>query len=139
MTRASTKPSKPVRPYEQLQKAGIQAARLDEIVRQRDPALKQVVEQLARGEVPEAIQNLDSQGRVHEIPDREERLREIAREYAKSAARTLVVSPDNQSRMEINQIIHSEMQDRGEVDQNEHRIRVFVCAPGYHRCGPAVG
>ncbi len=113
-------------PYQQLQEAGIQTARLDEIVRQKDPALKEVVEQLSRGQVREAIQNLDSQGRVHEIADRDERLKEIAREYAKQPEGTLVVSPDNQSRMEINQIIHREMQTRGQVDHSEHGMRVLV-------------
>ena len=44
------------RPYHQLQQAGMQTARLDEIVRQRDPALKEAVEQLARGDVREAIE-----------------------------------------------------------------------------------
>jgi hypothetical protein len=43
---------------------------------------------------------------VHEIADRDERLKEIAREYAKQPEGMLVVSPDNQSRMEINQTIH---------------------------------
>src|SRR5437879_11300936 len=37
-------------PYEQLQEAGIQTARLDEIIRQKDPALKEVVEHLSRGD-----------------------------------------------------------------------------------------
>ena len=113
-------------PYQQLQDAGIQTARLDEIVRQRDPALKEVVEQLSRGQVREAIQNLDSQGRVHEIVDRDERLRAIAAEYVKQPQGTLVVSPDNQSRMEINQIVHREMQTRGQVDQSEQRLKVLV-------------
>src|SRR5207237_568026 len=88
-------------PYQQLQEAGIQTARLDEIVRQKDPALKEVVEQLSLGNVREAIEKLDVHGRVHEIPDRGERLKEIAREYSKQPEGTLVVSPDNQSRMEI--------------------------------------
>ena len=44
------------RPYQQLQEAGIETVRLDDIVRQQDPALKQVVEQLSRGEVRGAIQ-----------------------------------------------------------------------------------
>ncbi|MFZ0335925.1 MAG: MobF family relaxase [Candidatus Acidiferrales bacterium] len=114
------------RPYQQLQEAGIETARLDEIVRQKDPALKEVVDQLSRGEVREAIQKLDVQGRVHEIVDRDERLNEIAREYAKQPEGTLVVSPDNQSRMEINQTIHREMQTRGQVDHGEHRTRVLV-------------
>jgi conjugative relaxase-like TrwC/TraI family protein len=113
-------------PYQQLQEAGIQTARLDEIVRQKDPALKEVVEHLSRGQVREAIEKLDTQGRVHEIVDRDERLREIAREYAKQPEGTLVVSPDNQSRMEINQMIHAEMQKAGHVDHSEHPMRVLI-------------
>ena len=113
-------------PFQQLQEAGIQTARLDEIVRQKDPALKEVVEQLSRGNVREAIERLDTQGRVHVILDRDERLKKIAREYAKQPEGTLVVSPDNQSRMEINQIIHREMQTRGKVDYGEQRVGVLV-------------
>ena len=45
----------------------MQTARLHEIVRQKDPELKEAVEQLARGDVHGAIANLDQQGRVHEI------------------------------------------------------------------------
>ena len=41
------------RPYQQLQDAGMETVRLDDIVRQHDPALKAVVEQLSRGEVHE--------------------------------------------------------------------------------------
>ena len=37
------------RPYAQLQEAGMRTAHLDKVIRQNDPALKQVVEQLARG------------------------------------------------------------------------------------------
>jgi len=113
-------------PYQQLQEAGIQTARLGEIMRQKDSALKEVVEQLSRGDVKGAIEKLDAQGRMHEIVDRDERLREIAGEYAKQPEGTLVVSPDNQSRVEINQIIHREMQTRGQVDQSEHPMRVLV-------------
>ena len=40
------------RPYAQLQDAGLRTAHLDEIIRQKDPALKEVVEQLARGGGP---------------------------------------------------------------------------------------
>ena len=63
------------RPYQQLQEAGMQTARLHEIVRQKEPELKEAVEQLARGDVHGAVANLDQQGRVHEIvsPRREAR------------------------------------------------------------------
>ena len=114
------------RPYQQLQEAGIATVRLDEIVRQKDPALKDVVEHLLRGNVREAIERLDAQGRVHEIPDRNERLKEIANEYATKPEGTLVVSPDNQSRREINEAIHRTMQSAGQVETKEHKQRVLV-------------
>jgi ATP-dependent exoDNAse (exonuclease V) alpha subunit len=114
------------RPFAQLQEAGMVTVRLDEIVRQKDPELKSVVEQLGRGDVQEAIQNLDRQGRVHEIRDHGERIVAIANEYANSPERTLVVSPDNRSRMEVNGRIHAELQDRGIVSNVEHHVRTLV-------------
>jgi len=114
------------RPFAQLQDAGMKTVRLQEIVRQKDPELKQVVEQLARGHVRDAIQNLDQQGRIHEIPGHEERISAIAKEYARSPENTLVVSPDNRSRMEINERIHAELQGKGAVRGEEHPIRTLV-------------
>jgi conjugative relaxase-like TrwC/TraI family protein len=113
-------------PYQQLQEAGIQTARLDEIVRQKDPALKEVVEHLSCGQVREAMEKLDEQGRIREIVDPNERFQEIAKAYARQPEGTLVVSPDNQSRTEINQVIHREMQARGQVDHREERLKVLV-------------
>ena len=84
------------------------------------------MEQLARGNVREAINSLDQQGRVHEIRGHDERLSVIAKEYAKSPGDTLVVSPDNRSRMEINERIHTELQGKGRVSGEEHPIRTLV-------------
>jgi conjugative relaxase-like TrwC/TraI family protein len=114
------------RPFAQLQDAGMKTVKLDEIVRQKNPELKQVVEQLARGEVREAVQGLERQGRVHEIAERENRITAIAKEYAKSPEGTLVVSPDNRSRVEINLAIRAEMQERGSVSKEEHPIAALV-------------
>lgn len=63
---------------------------------------------------------------MHEITDRDERLKTIAHEYAAHPEGTLVVSPDNRSRQEINQIIHREMQARGHVARNEQGMKVLV-------------
>src|SRR3989441_1282949 len=114
------------RPYHQPQEAGIATTRLDEIVRQKDPALRDVVEKLSRGQVKEAMEKLDAQGRVHEIFDSDERMATIAYEYVKQPEGTLVVSPDNQSRMEINQTIHYAMQDAGKMSYREHEMTVLV-------------
>jgi ATP-dependent exoDNAse (exonuclease V) alpha subunit len=114
------------RPFQQLQEAGMHTAHLDEIIRQKDPALRQAVEQLAHGEVREAIDNLARQGRVREIPNREDRLEAVAKAYAERPDNTLVVSPDNRSRQEINERIHRELQSSGRVEQQEHRLTVLV-------------
>jgi conjugative relaxase-like TrwC/TraI family protein len=114
------------RPFAQLQEAGMKTVKLEEIVRQKDPELKRVVEQLARGEVGEAIQGLNDQGRVHELKDPSGRIEAIAREYVRSPESTLVVSPDNRSRTEINQAIHAGMQERGLVEREEHSLRTLV-------------
>ena len=114
------------KPYQQLQDAGIRTARLDEILRQKDPTLKQVVEHLSRGDIHSAMEQLNAQGRVHELTDRDERLAEIAHEYAKEPEGTLVVSPDNQSRKEINDAIHHAMQTAGRVKPEEHVVRVLM-------------
>ncbi len=114
------------RPYHQLQEAGVRTAHLHEIVRQRDPELKAVVEQLLRGDVQSAVERLDHQGRVHEVGPREERLAAIANEYVKDPQATLVVSPDNQSRQELNDVIHQAMQREGHVGRDEHRTPVLA-------------
>ncbi len=114
------------KPFAQLQEAGMKTVSLDQIVRQKDPELRNVVEQLARGEVGAAVKNLDNQGRVHEFRDREQRINAIAKEYAKSPENTLVVSPDNRSRAEINGRIHAELQGRGVVGREEHRVQTLV-------------
>jgi len=114
------------RPFAQLQQAGMKTVKLEQIVRQKDPELKQVVEQLARGEVGNAVQGLERQGRVHEVKDPAARVAAIAREYARSPESTLVVSPDNRSRAEINQAIHAELQSRGLVGKEEYKIEVLL-------------
>jgi ATP-dependent exoDNAse (exonuclease V) alpha subunit len=114
------------RPFEQLQEAGMHTARLDWIVRQQDPGLREAVEMLSQGDVREAVGRLAEQGRVTEIPNREERMAAIARDYADNPHGTLVVSPDNLSRRELNQQIRGELQERGIVDRQEYATDVLV-------------
>jgi conjugative relaxase-like TrwC/TraI family protein len=114
------------RPFEQLQQAGMLTARLDHIIRQRNPELKRVVEQLAKGQVREAFHGLAQSGRVQEIKDPESRLDTIARDYVRQPERTLVVSPDNRSRIALNERIHSELQVQDQVSLREHQVKVLL-------------
>jgi conjugative relaxase-like TrwC/TraI family protein len=114
------------RPFEQLQEAGLRTAKLDEIVRQRDPALKSTVELLASGQIPAALEALQRQGRIREIPDSEERIRAIARSYVQSSENTLIVSPDNASRRELNMAVRQELKAQGAIALEEHTFRVLA-------------
>jgi ATP-dependent exoDNAse (exonuclease V) alpha subunit len=114
------------RPYEQLQEAGLAVARLHDIKRQRDPALKAMVERLSAGDVRLAVARLEEQGRVHAIPDRTERLRALATDYATQPSATLVVSPDNQSREALNTHIRAALQAAGRVARDDHHVTVLV-------------
>jgi conjugative relaxase-like TrwC/TraI family protein len=114
------------RPFEQLQEAGMRTAKLDQIVRQKDSELKAAIEMLATGQVSAALNALEKQGRVREIPDVGERIRAIARSYVDSPEKTLIVSPDNASRRELNAAVRQELKANGALASEDHRVSVLV-------------
>jgi ATP-dependent exoDNAse (exonuclease V) alpha subunit len=114
------------RPFEQLQQAGMRTAHLDEIVRQKDPALKSAVESLTKGDVSGALESLHDQGRIREISDTGERIRTIARSYVESPERTLIVSPDNVSRRELNIAVREELKAKGALGPEEHQFKILL-------------
>lgn len=114
------------KPFEQLIEAGMKTAQLDHIVRQKDPELLRAVEYLSRGNVATSIALLEQQGRVTEIADPQKRIGSIARSYAENPDNTLIVSPDNASRREINKAVRAELQERGIVESQNHSMRVLA-------------
>jgi hypothetical protein len=114
------------RPFEQLQEAGMRTVKLDQIVRQKVPELKSAVEMLATGQVSDAMDSLKKQGRVKEISDHEERIRAIAKSYAESPERTLIVSPDNASRRDLNIAVRQKMKANGTIDSEDHHLQILV-------------
>ena len=101
-------------------------AKLNEIVRQQDPALKSAVEMLATGQVAAALDALQQQGRVQEIPNREDRVRAIAKSYIESPENTLIVSPDNASRCELNVAVRQGLKANGTLALEDHKFGVLV-------------
>jgi len=114
------------RPFEQLQDTGMRTAKLDQIVRQKDPELKSAVQMLATGQVSAALDALQKQGRVREIRDADDRIRAIARSYTESPERTLIVSPDNASRRELNVAVRLELKANGAIAPEDHSFRVLI-------------
>ena len=114
------------RPFEQLQEAGMRTATLDDIVRQKDPALKSAVELLATSQVSAALDVLQQQGHVKEITGAEERIRVIAKSYVESPENSLIVSPDNASRRELNVAVRQELKATGSLAPEDYTFRVLI-------------
>ena len=114
------------RPFEQMQDAGMRTSQLDQIVRQKDPALLEAVQHLAKGETAKGIEMLAQQGRVTQIADPDERITAIARDYAANPERTIIVSPDNRSRQLINQAVRVELQEVGKLGAEQKTFSVLA-------------
>ena len=104
------------KPFAQLQAAGMQTATMDEIMRQRDPALKEAVEASLKGDIGRAFEKLGSN--VAEVkPDniagavaaRWLRLSEEAREN------TGVMAPSHELRQAINGHIRERLAREGRI------------------------
>ncbi len=125
-TYASTRGVDAGKPFEQLQQAGMHTAMLDQIVRQKDPELLRAVEHLSKSEIVQGITMLQQQGRITEIADPQQRIEAIAKNYAARPENTIIVSPDNASRREINQAVRMELQALGIVHPADHTLLVLA-------------
>jgi conjugative relaxase-like TrwC/TraI family protein len=106
------------RPFQQMQEAGMQTSKLDTIMRQKDPELLRAVQYLATNETQKGIALLSQQGRVTELAGAPERIAAIARDYAAKPQNTLIVSPDNRSRQQINEAVRGELMKAGTLAED---------------------
>ena len=106
------------RPFQQMQEAGMQTSKLDTIMRQKDPELLRAVQHLATNETEKGIALLSEQGRVTQLPNGPERIAAIARDYAAKPENTIIVSPDNRSRQQINEAVRGELLKTGTLAED---------------------
>ena len=104
--------------FAQLQGAGMETAKLGEIVRQSSMATKDAVLASIEGDARKALAALDrGGGRIVENADRAERFAAIAEQYAKldkaSRARTLVIEPSREGRDALTADIRAELAKSG--------------------------
>jgi ATP-dependent exoDNAse (exonuclease V) alpha subunit len=69
---------------------------------------------------------LQQQGRIKEIPNLDERIRTIARSYAESPSNTLIVSPDNASRRELNVAVRQVLKENSKLAPEDFALRVLA-------------
>lgn len=104
--------------FAQLQNAGMQTAKLDEIVRQTNTATKGAVLASIEGDARKALAALDrGGGTILEHVDRSERFAAIAKAYAaldaKQRSRTLVIEPSREGRDALTAEIRAELTKSG--------------------------
>jgi conjugative relaxase-like TrwC/TraI family protein len=112
--------------FDELQSAGMGIATLSRIVRQKDEGLRHAVEAIAAGRITEGVDLLAEQNRIHSVFHRHERFAAIARAFAESPEGTLVVSPDNHSRRELNTAIRAELRESGRLGADIYRLPVLI-------------
>jgi conjugative relaxase-like TrwC/TraI family protein len=114
------------RPFEQMQDAGMRTAQLDRIMRQKDPELLKAVEHFSKNDTATGVELLAEQGRVTEIANPRERIQAIAKDYAARPENTIIVSPDNRSRQEINDAVRVELQASGALAKDGREFSTLV-------------
>ncbi len=112
--------------FDEQQKAGMRTEHLTHVVRQKNPEILAVVNSLQEGKASAAVKALDAQGRVDVIEKRAIRLDRIAADYVASPAGTLVISPDNESRRELNDLIREKLQAAGSLGTDAVIARILV-------------
>jgi len=115
-------------PIKQFIDAEMTVARLETIHRQESPEMRAVVK-AARYMPADAFDLLDQQGRITEIPKTDDRYAAIAAEYLKGRElnqQTLVVSPANDERRDINATIRQLLVERGHVERGGRTQEVLI-------------
>lgn len=105
-----------------LEKSKINPARIDKVLRQKHPDLKQTVELLAKGKSKEAFSRLEKSGAVIEIDDHTERYQKLAQDYADRISTknsVLVIAPTHVEGKVLTKSIRQEMKNRGRISKEE--------------------
>ena len=114
------------KPFQQMQDAGMRTAQLDQIMRQKDPELLKAVQHLANDQTAAGVRMLADQGRVTEVMKSQERVEAIAKDYAARPENTIIVSPDNRSRQQINDAVRTELKASGLLDTQGSKFETLT-------------
>ena len=106
--------------FAQLQSAGIETAKLAEIVRQTNPLTKEAVEASIQGDARRALDALDrGGGKIIAFADPVERMKAMARDYAalspKEQRSTIVIDPSRAGRDALNAEIRTQLVASGRL------------------------
>ena len=113
------------------EKGGIKAIRVNEVVRQKNAkTYKQAMEFISKGDFEKGYEQLDKNGSIREIQDKEQRLKEIATEYlqgiserkGKGFKEVLVVAPTHKEGEMVTDKIREVLQKAGRIDKDDIQV-----------------
>ena len=116
--------------FAQLQSAGMETAKLAEIVRQTNPLTKEAVEASIAGDARRALDALDrGGGKIISHADPDARIRAIAQDYAALSTvqqrQTLVIDPSRAGRDALNAEIRTRLMATGRLTGNVIAMRTL--------------
>ena len=115
------------RMFRKLQETGaMKTVHMKETLRQKDEDYKQIVADIAVKRIDSAFEKMEGQGKVHAIPDDDERREAIVEEFTskKDYRNVLVVTPLNKDRNELNARIRDTLMQKGMLKGEEHAFTV---------------
>jgi conjugative relaxase-like TrwC/TraI family protein len=133
------------RMFNDLQEGGyVKTVKMAEVIRQKTAYMKKTVrliKDFQEGKndhgIDEAFKVLGDKGNLAEIKDRADRLRAAAGAFfdQKSYQDTLIITPRNKDRVELNGRIRQGLKQQGVIDQSDYRITIKtpVSLPGTSR------
>lgn len=116
--------------FRELQDAGMPVITMGKIMRQKDsPELLKAVQSLSEGQTAAGMQQLANMGKISQVPDRAERIQAIAKDYADSPEKTLIISPDNKSRLDLNAAVREKLREKGLLSNEDVRAEILIQRP----------
>jgi conjugative relaxase-like TrwC/TraI family protein len=108
--------------------AGLKAAQLTEIRRQKSDQYREAVRDLAKGDARRGFEKLDQMGAIKELPEGE-RYKQLATDYANTVSRrktALVVSPTHAEGERVTAEIREELKNRGKLGSDERKVTRLI-------------
>jgi conjugative relaxase-like TrwC/TraI family protein len=108
--------------------AGLKAAQLTEIRRQKSEGYRDAVRNLAKGDARRGFEKLDQMGAIKELPE-DERYKQLAKDYANAVSRrktALVVSPTHAEGERVTAEIREELKKRGKLGTDDRKLTRLI-------------
>jgi conjugative relaxase-like TrwC/TraI family protein len=103
------------KPFVDLQKAGLEAVRLDTIRRQKNPQILAAVQLTSAGRSRQAIDALLRQGYVTEVPATSKRHEQMVRAFLVAPSETLMIAPSRAERAGLNELARKALLAEGHI------------------------